>query len=139
MHWSEEIALKIIERNPDKEEYVCAAGISPSGSIHIGNFRDIATSYFVVKSLRKMGKKAKLLFSWDEFDRFRKVPVNVAKIDDDMEKYIGQPYVDVRNPYNDGCGSYAEHFEKEFEESMKKFGIEMDYRYQAQMIRSGKY
>ena len=139
MHWSEEIALKIIERNPDKEEYVCAAGISPSGSIHIGNFRDIATSYFVVKSLRKMGKKAKLLFSWDEFDRFRKVPVNVAKIDDDMGKYIGQPYVDVRNPYNDGCGSYAEHFEKEFEESMKKFGIEMDYRYQAQMNRSGKY
>lgn len=139
MHWSEEIALKIIERNPDKEEYVCAAGISPSGSIHIGNFRDIATSYFVVKSLRKMGKKAKLLFSWDEFDRFRKVPVNVAKIDDDMEKYIGQPYVDVRNPYNDGCGSYAEHFEKEFEESMKKFGIDMDYRYQAQMNRSGKY
>ena len=131
--------MKIIERNPDKEEYVCAAGISPSGSIHIGNFRDIATSYFVVKSLRKMGKKAKLLFSWDEFDRFRKVPVNVAKIDDDMEKYIGQPYVDVRNPYNDGCGSYAEHFEKEFEESMKKFGIEMDYRYQAQMNRSGKY
>lgn len=139
VHWSEEIALKIIERNPDKEEYVCAAGISPSGSIHIGNFRDIATSYFVVKSLRKMGKKAKLLFSWDEFDRFRKVPVNVAKIDDDMEKYIGQPYVDVRNPYNDGCKSYAEHFEKEFEESMKKFGIEMDYRYQAQMNRSGKY
>ncbi len=139
MHWSEEIALKIIERNPNKEEYVCAAGISPSGSIHIGNFRDIATSYFVVKSLRKMGKKAKLLFSWDEFDRFRKVPVNVAKIDDDMGKYIGQPYVDVRNPYNDGCGSYAEHFEKEFEESMKKFGIEMDYRYQAQMNRSGKY
>ncbi|MBQ7301500.1 MAG: lysine--tRNA ligase, partial [Clostridia bacterium] len=50
MHWSEEIALKVIERNPNKEEYVCAAGISPSGSIHIGNFRDIATSYFVVKA-----------------------------------------------------------------------------------------
>ena len=72
MHWSEEIAQKIIERNPGKEEYVCAAGISPSGSIHIGNFRDIATSYFVVKALRKMGKKARLLFSWDEFDRLRK-------------------------------------------------------------------
>ena len=57
MHWSEEIAERIIRRNPDKEEYVCAAGISPSGSIHIGNFRDIATSYFVVRALRKMGKK----------------------------------------------------------------------------------
>ena len=141
MHWSEEIAKRIIERNPNKEEYVCAAGISPSGSIHIGNFRDIATSYFVVRALRKMGKKAKLLFSWDEFDRLRKVPVNVAKIDDDMEKYIGCPYVDVRNPFTDKpeIKTYAEYFEKEFEESIVKFGIEMDYRHQAEMYRSGKY
>ena len=35
MHWSEKIAKDIIKRSPDKEEYVCAAGISPSGSIHI--------------------------------------------------------------------------------------------------------
>ena len=53
MHWSEKIAKDIIKRSPDKEEYVCAAGISPSGSIHIGNFRDIATSYFVYKALIK--------------------------------------------------------------------------------------
>lgn len=139
MHWSDEIAKRIIERKPDKEEYVCAAGISPSGSIHIGNFRDVATSYFVVKALRRAGKKAKLLFSWDEFDRLRKVPVNVAAIDDDMEKYIGYPYVDVKNPFNDEFPNYAKYFENEFETSIKAFGIEMDYRYQADMNRSGKY
>ena len=140
MHWSETIAQKIIQRNPNKEEYVCAAGISPSGSIHIGNFRDIATSYFVARSLRKMGKKAKLLFSWDEFDRLRKVPVNVAKVNDDMEKYIGCPYVDVPNPFpNSDAKNYAEYFEKEFEASLQKFGIQMEFRHQAQMYRSGKY
>ena len=141
MHWSEEIAKRIIERNPDKEEYVCAAGISPSGSIHIGNFRDIATSYFVVRALRKMGRKARLLFSWDEFDRLRKVPVNVAKVRDDMEQHIGKPYVDVENPFADSpeIKTYAEYFEKEFEQSIVKFGIEMDYRHQADMYRSGKY
>ena len=140
MHWSEEIAQRIIKRNPDKEEYVCAAGISPSGSIHIGNFRDIATSYFVVRALRAKGKKARLLFSWDEFDRLRKVPVNVAKADGDFEKYIGMPYVDVKNPFSDSdAKSYAEYFEKEFMASIEKFGIEMDYRYQADMYRSGKY
>ena len=140
MHWAEQIAQKIIDKNPNKEEYVCAAGISPSGSIHIGNFRDVATSYFVVKSLRKMGKKAKLLFSWDEFDRLRKVPVNVAKVNDDMEKYIGCPYVDVPNPFPEsGAKNYAEHFEKEFEVSLQKFGIQMDFRHQADMYRSGKY
>lgn len=138
MHWSEEIAKKIIDRNPNKEEYVCAAGISPSGSIHIGNFRDIATSYFVVKALRKMGKKARLLFSWDEFDRLRKVPVNVAAITEGFDKYIGQPYVDAPDPF--GCHeSYAKHFQEEFEASIKRFGIEMDYRYQASQYRSGKY
>ncbi len=139
MHWSEIIADRIIRRNPDKEEYVCAAGISPSGSIHIGNFRDIATSYFVVRALIKKGKKAKLLFSWDEFDRMRKVPVNVAAIDSDMEKYIGCPYVDVKNPFDTEEKTYAEYFEHEFERSIVKFGINMDYRHQAEMYRSGKY
>ena len=140
MHWSEEIAQRIIERNPDKEEYVCAAGISPSGSIHIGNFRDIATSYFVVRALRAKGRKARLLFSWDEFDRLRKVPVNVAKVDGDFEKFIGMPYVDVKNPFADSdAKNYAAYFEKEFMASVEKFGIEMDYRYQAEMYRSGKY
>ncbi len=141
MHWSEEIAKRIIERNPNKEEYVCAAGISPSGSIHIGNFRDIATSYFVVRALQKMGKKAKLLFSWDEFDRLRKVPVNVKKVAPEMEKDIGKPYSDIENPFKDypQFKTYAEYFENEFEESIVKFGIHMDYRHQTEMYRSGKY
>ncbi|MBO5722077.1 MAG: lysine--tRNA ligase, partial [Lentisphaeria bacterium] len=143
MHWSEEIARKIIERNPNKPEYVCAAGISPSGSIHIGNFRDIATSFFVVQSLRKLGKKARLLFSWDEYDRLRKVPKNVADLGEEtakeIEKYIGCCYVDTPNPFKDGSENYAVYFEKEFESAIKDFGIELDYRHQAEMYRAGKY
>lgn len=138
MHWSEKIANEIIRRNPNKEEYVCAAGISPSGSIHIGNFRDIVTSYFVCVALRKLGKKARLLFSWDEFDRLRKVPVNVQKITEGFEKYIGMPYASIPDPY--GCHeTYAEHFEKEFEASLGAFGIDVDFRHQAAMYRSGAY
>ncbi len=138
MHWSEEIATQIIKNSPNKEEYVCAAGISPSGSVHIGNFRDIATSYFVCRALRKMGKKAKLLFSWDEYDRLRKVPVNVAEITEGFEKYIGVPYADVPDPYG-CCESYAKHFENEFEKSLARFGIEVDFRYQAKEYRTGRY
>ena len=139
MHWSEKIAQEIVARRPDKEEYVCAAGISPSGSIHIGNFRDVATSYFVVRALQKMGKKARLLFSWDEYDRCRKIPANVrAVVGDAYDKYIGSPYVDIPDPW--GCHeNYAQHFEEEFLTSMEKFGIPLDCRYQASMYRSGKY
>ncbi len=139
MHWSEEIAKRIIARDPNKEEYVCAAGISPSGSIHIGNFRDVVTSYFVARALRKEGKKARLLFSWDEYDRCRKIPANVREVvGDSYDKYIGCPYVDIPDPWGTH-ENFAKHFEAEFLESMKKFGIELDCRYQAELYRSGAY
>ena len=139
MHWSEEIAERIIKKNPDKAEYVCAAGVSPSGSVHIGNFRDIATSLFVVKALEKKGKKARLLISWDEFDRCRKIPANVqAVVGDTYDKYIGCSYVDIPDPW--GCHeNYAKHFEDEFLRGISPFGIKLDCRYQAEMYRSGKY
>ena len=140
MYWADKLAEEIIRRKPDKEEYVCAAGISPSGSVHIGNFRDIATSYFVYRALLKKGKKAKLLFSWDEFDRLRKVPKNVSDYlgNNSYEKYIGYPYADIPDPFGKD-ESYAAHFEKEFMQSLKKFGIEMEYHYQAKEYRSGRY
>ena len=49
--------------------------------------------------------------------------------------------MDVENPFNDSpeIKTYAQYFEKEFEESIVKFGIDMDYRHQAEMYRSGKY
>ena len=138
MHWAEKIAEEVVSRNPNKEEYVCAAGISPSGSVHIGNFRDVVTSYYVVLALRNMGKKARLLFSWDEFDRLRKVPSNIAKICSDFDKYLGMPYANIPDPHGK-CASYAEYNEKEFEESLKELAIEPDYRYQAKMYTEGKY
>ena len=140
MYWADQLADEIIRRKPDKEEYVCAAGISPSGSVHIGNFRDIATSYFVCRALQKKGKKAKLLFSWDEFDRLRKVPKNVSDYlgNNSFEQYIGCPYVDIPDPFGKET-SYAAHFEKEFMASVERFGIQMEYRYQAKEYRSGRY
>ena len=139
MHWSEEIAEQLIKRDPNKEEYVCAAGVSPSGSVHIGNFRDLATPLFVVKALQKKGKRARLLISWDEYDRCRKIPANVqAVVGDSYDKYIGCPYVDIPDPW--GCHeNYAKHFEEEFLKGIEPFGIELDCRYQAEMYRSGKY
>lgn len=139
MHWSEKLARQIIERNPNKEEYVCAAGISPSGSVHIGNFRDIITSYYVVKSLQKLGKKARLLFSWDEFDRLRKVPSNVQEVTTGFEQHIGKPYTSVPNPFDDEFDSYASHFENEFETALKELGIEADIKHQTNKYLNGEY
>jgi lysyl-tRNA synthetase class 1 len=140
MHWSEQIASQLINNNPKKEEFVLAAGISPSGTVHIGNFRDVATIYFVAKALQDKGKKTKLLFSWDEYDRFRKVPKNIPEnMVSKYEEYIGKPYSEVPDPF--GCHStYAEHYEKEFESSLEKIGMKFDIiKYQSKEYLSGRY
>ncbi|MED1865251.1 lysine--tRNA ligase [Fictibacillus nanhaiensis] len=135
MHWAYRIAEELIRKHPDRETFVCASGISPSGSIHIGNFREVVTTYFVVRALQHLDKKTRFIFSWDDFDRFRKVPKNV---DPTFEQYIGMPYSEIPCPF--GChSSYAEHFEREFEQSLRDFGIVPDFIYQSKEYQSGRY
>lgn len=135
MHWSEQIANELMERFPDRQTFACASGISPSGAVHIGNFREIVTVYFVVKALRKRGKEVRFIFSWDDFDRFRKVPAGLGL---GFEQYIGMPYSEVPCPF--GChASYAEHYEKEFELALAEFGIEPEFIYQSREYQSRRY
>lgn len=135
MHWAEQAAENLIKAHPDRQTFVCASGISPSGAVHIGNFREVVTTYFVVRALQKRGKKVRFIFSWDDFDRFRKVPKGV---DPSFEQYIGRPYAAVPDPHG-CCESYAAHYEKQFEASLATFGIEVEFLYQHQQYQSGRY
>lgn len=139
MHWSERLADKIIEKNPNKDVYVCAGGASPSGSIHIGNFRDLAVPYFVAVALRQKGKKVRFLFSLDDFDRLRKVPVNVSNVVEGFEQHIGKPYTFVPNPFNTEEKSYGEYFENEFISAVKDLGIDVEFISQTKQYLSGRY
>lgn len=135
VHWSSDYADSVIKKFPNKDEYICAAGISPSGTIHFGNFRDVVTAYAVFQELKKRRKKAKMIFFWDDFDRFRKVPEG---IDPSFEKYIGCPLSEVPAP--DGSEkSYARYYEEEFEKTMEELDIKIEYRYQSNEYKSGKY
>ncbi len=135
MHWAMQIAQELVKKYPDRETFVCASGISPSGSVHIGNFRELVTTFFVVKSLQKLGRNTRFIFSWDDFDRLRKVPKNV---DPSFEQYIGMPYSSIPDPC--GCHkSYAAHFEAEFEESIRPFGMPVEFIYQSREYQSGRY
>lgn len=118
--WADALADKIIKRK--KKRYVCASGITPSGMIHIGNFREVITTDLVVRALKDKGKEVRFIYSWDDYDRFRKVPSNIKKR---FEKYIGMPVSEVPAP--EGKGSYAEYFEKQFEDSLKKVGIKPEF------------
>ena len=135
MNWAKEVALRIIEERPNEEVYTVASGVSPSGFVHIGNFREIATPYLVAKELKKLGKKVRYILSFDEFDRFRKVPGN---IDQSYEKYIGMPYVDIPSPFTEN-ESYALFMENRFLNELKAMDVEVECIYQAKEYRSGRY
>lgn len=134
-YWADAVAKQIISEHPDLPLYIAAAGISPSGVVHFGNFRDIVTSHLVCEALKARGKNARLLFSWDNFDRFRKVPAN---IDPSFEIHIGKPLTKIPDPERE-LNSYAERFQKPFVEAMERLGIEIDFRDQTAMYESGAY
>ena len=133
--WVSQIADRVLAAFPNEPLYTCAAGISPSGIVHFGNFRDVITSLAVAAELQGRGHKTRLLFSWDNYDRFRKVPNGV---DPTFSRYIGSPLTSVPDPWNE-FESYARRYETEFERSMEELGITLDYRYQTQKYTSGEY
>ena len=104
-HWADLIAEQIINERGKKSKYVCAAGITPSGTIHIGNFREIITVDLVCRALKDKRKNVRFIYSWDDYDRFRKVPKNMPK-QETLKKYLGMPIVDTPDVF-DCHKSYA--------------------------------
>ncbi len=135
MHWADKIAETLIDRHPGREEFHFASGTTPSGPVHCGNLRDILTNWFVARAVMARGKRVRLLHSWDDYDRFRKVPKNVPP---EYEQQLGKPLVDVPDPWGE-YPSYAARYERMFEEPLTRTGIELEYRYQAAIYRSGQY
>ncbi len=135
LFWSDQLAFGVTRKFPDRDTYVCASGISPSGIVHAGNFREIITTDFVVKSLKNRGEDVRFIYSWDDYDRFRKVPANVP---DEFEKYIGLPLSKVPSP-DEGYDSYADYFESRLEEELEDMHMDIEFIRQTEMFEKCEY
>ena len=137
--WVDAAVKALIKKYPEKQKFTCAAGISPSGNIHLGNFREFITSFFVAQGLKRAGKDVRFYLSWDSFDRLRKIPADIKKdIGDSFDGYVGMPYSEIPDPY--GChNSYAEHFMEAYKKSMEQLGIEAEYIDQSKCYKEGRY
>ncbi|MDR0388604.1 MAG: lysine--tRNA ligase [Spirochaetaceae bacterium] len=136
-HWADLTAEKIIREKGDKELYTCASGITPSGTVHIGNFREIISVDLVVRALRDLGKQVRFIYSWDDYDVFRKVPKNMPG-QEELEKYLRFPITMVPDPWGRD-ESYARHHERDVETMLPLVGITPEYLYQAKNYRASKY
>jgi lysyl-tRNA synthetase class 1 len=136
-HWADDTAAKIIQEKGEKDLYTCASGITPSGTVHIGNFREIISVDLVVRSLRDLGKKVRFIYSWDDYDVFRKVPQNMPRREE-LEKYLRFPITMVPDPWGRD-ESYARHHEADIEAALPQMGIKPEFLYQAERYRSFRY
>jgi lysyl-tRNA synthetase class 1 len=118
------------------EPIICASGLSPSGPIHLGNLREVMTPHLVADEIRRRGHAVEHLVSWDDYDRFRKVP---AGVDPSWEQHIGKPLTSVPAPHGSSHRNWAEHFKATIVDSLRELGVEFRGISQTQMYTSGAY
>ena len=136
-HWADQMANQIIREKGDLDSYTCASGITPSGTVHLGNFREIITVDLVVRALRDRGKNVRFIYSWDDYDVFRKVPANMPD-PEILEKYLRYPITEV--PDTTGRNeNYARHHEVDIETQLPRVGIAPEFLYQASRYRANRY
>ena len=117
----------------------CASGISPSGNVHLGNLRELMTPHLVADEVRRGGAECRHILSWDDYDRFRRVPAGLG-LPDSFAEFIGRPLTSVPDPAGDGCHeNWAEHFKEPLRDSLARLGVRVTEVSQTQMYTSGAY
>lgn len=137
--WVSRFADEVIseaERRAPGKPIVCASGLSPSGPIHLGNLREVMTPHLVADEIRRRGLDCVHLLSWDDYDRFRRVP---AGIDPSWAEHIGKPLTSVPAPPGSPHANWAEHFKAPMTAALAELGV--DYRgiSQTEQYTSGAY
>ena len=136
-HWADHAADKTLRAHPDAKRIVVAAGITPSGVVHIGNFREVITVDLVARALADRGVEVRFIYSWDDFDVFRKVPADAPQ-QEMLTANLRKSIADVPDPWGTH-DSYAARNIARLEESIEPLGIAPEFIRQHAMYRAGKY
>ncbi|MFD8171282.1 lysine--tRNA ligase [Streptomyces sp. NPDC059709] len=137
--FADEVIAESERRAPGKPEVVVASGLSPSGPIHLGNLREVMTPHLVADEIRRRGHQVRHLISWDDYDRYRKVPAGVPGVDETWAEHIGKPLTSVPAPKGSPHANWAEHFKAAMTASLAELGVEFDGISQTAQYTSGVY
>jgi lysyl-tRNA synthetase class 1 len=137
MHWAYQAAKKTIAEHGEQELFTVASGITPSGVIHIGNFRESITVDLIKRAFRYLGCNVRHIHSWDDNDVFRKVPKGIPQ-PEMLKENLRKCIVDVPDPFNE-TKSYADKHIKDVEDALPLVGINPKYIRQSIKYRNGDY
>ncbi|QEU92658.1 lysine--tRNA ligase [Streptomyces kanamyceticus] len=136
--YADEVIAESERRAPGKP-VVVASGLSPSGPIHLGNLREVMTPHLVADEIRRRGLEVRHLISWDDYDRYRKVPAGVPGVDESWAEHIGKPLTSVPAPAGSAYANWAEHFKAAMTEALDELGVAYDGISQTAQYTSGVY
>jgi lysyl-tRNA synthetase class 1 len=136
-HWADIASRRVRSAHPDVSPITVAAGITPSGVVHVGNFREVMTVDLVARAMRDQDIPVRFIYSWDDFDVFRKVPSDAPE-QAMLEENLRRSVADVPDPHGES-DSYASHHIALFESSLEPLGIEPEFIRQSLRYRAGRY
>ncbi len=100
--------------------------------MHLGNLRELMVPHLIADEVRRQGAACRHILSWDDYDRFRRVP---AGFPESFAEYVGRPLTAVPDP----CSrheNWAEHFKEPLREALARLGVRVTEISQTEMYTS---
>ena len=143
MFWVDRIVEDILEKNPDKKEFIIRDEKTLSGQVHVGSLRGVIIHGLIAEGLNKRGVKARFIYEFNDADPMDGLP---AYLDKTIYKaYMGKPLKDVPAPgereYNGmKATNLAEYFGLEFLEVIHRLGFkDVEITWASKLYSEGFY
>ncbi len=126
--WADRLAQRIVAERGEQDRYVFNAGMSVSGTMHIGNLRgELVIPSRVRRILEAEGWDVTFRGVYYTQDRFKGKDAQLQQFDDPdaAEQYTGWRLIDVPDP--DGChDSWVDHFNAANQPYLPDYGVDID-------------
>ena len=134
MHWSDEIARKIVSSGKF-EPYHVDDMKTPSGFAHVGSLRGPLIHSVIYRSLIKLGQKAEFTFVFNDFDPADDLP---PEFQNELSSYMGFPLKMI--PIKDNnFKNLGDLLVDDLKTVMKDLGVEAEFLSSWDMYHNGKF
>lgn len=133
MHWSDQIATKLKERNLPLEWVDDMK--TPSGRIHVGALMGVVIHGLIHRSLKDLGKDTRYTYVFENHDPMDDIPSYLER--SEYEKYLGMPLYKIPSPVA-GYDNFAAYYAQEFMNTFNAIGFHPEILWTKDLYTSGR-
>lgn len=135
MFWVDEVVGQIIKTHPSQDEFVIRDEKTLSGRVHVGSLRGVVIHGVVAQALMAIGKKARFIFEFNDFDPMDGMPKDLEG--KGFDEHMGKPLSQVPSP--DGkAANFAEFYGAEFLGVINELGFHPETPRASKSYKEGK-